>query len=104
MLGANTDSLPTHEAWAKSIGGVDFPLLSDYNKELARKYQVLTDEAGGIALRGVFIIDPNGILQYASVNNLAVGRNVKEILRLLAACQAGGACPVNWEEGQEVFK
>lgn len=104
VLGANTDSIPTHEAWAKSIGGVDFPLIADYNKTLSRQYEVLTDEAGGIALRGVFIIDPEGILQYASINNLAIGRNVKEVLRLVAACQAGGACPVNWEEGQEVFK
>lgn len=104
MLGANTDSLPTHEAWAKSIGGVDFPLMSDYNKELSRKYMVLTEEAGGIALRGVFIIDPEGIIQHVSVHNLAVGRNVKEILRTLAACQAGGACPVNWEEGQQVLQ
>lgn len=103
VLGANTDSVPTHEAWAKSIGGIDFPLLSDYDKKLSEKYGVLTEAAGGISLRGVFIIDPQGVLQYLSVNNLDVGRNVKEILRLLAACQMGGACPVNWEEGQETL-
>lgn len=103
MLGANTDSVPTHEAWAKSIDGVSFPLLSDYDKKLSEKYEVLVKEAGGIALRGLFIIDPQGDLQYISVNNLAVGRNVGEILRVLAACQAGGACPINWEEGQETL-
>lgn len=59
--------------------------------------------AGGIALRGTFIIDPEGKLQYYSVNNTDVGRNVNEILRVLSALQAGGACPVNWDEGQDTL-
>lgn len=98
VIGANTDSVPTHEAWAKSIGGVYFPLVADYNKTLSREYEVLMEKEG-IALRGTFIIDPEGNLQYINVNNTAVGRNVNEVLRVLAALQTKGACPVNWEEG-----
>lgn len=103
MLGANTDSVPTHNAWAESMGGIDFPLIADYDKKLSEKYGVLIDDAGGISLRGVFIIDPQGILQHISINNLDTGRNIKEILRVLAACKMAGACPVNWEEGDEVL-
>lgn len=77
---------------------MDFPLVADYNKTLSREYEVLMEKEG-IALRGTFIIDPEGNLQYISVNNTAVGRNVNEFLRVLAALQTKGACPVNWEEG-----
>lgn len=103
MLGANTDSIPTHNAWAESMGGIDFPLIADYDKKLSEKYGVLIDDSGGISLRGVFIIDPQGILQHISINNLDTGRNIKEILRVLAACRMAGACPVNWEEGQDTL-
>lgn len=98
-MGANTDSVPTHTAWAEHMGGINFPLLSDYDKQLSQTYEILTEEAGGIALRGVFIIDPDGYLQYIAIQNLNVGRNVQEILRILKALQTGKACPVNWEEG-----
>jgi peroxiredoxin (alkyl hydroperoxide reductase subunit C) len=100
VLGVNTDSIPTHHAWIKSLGGIDYPLLADYDKKLAKEYGVFLDEAGGIALRGTFIIDPEGILQYYSVNNTAVGRNVMEFLRVLKALQTRKACPANWDEGQ----
>lgn len=98
VIGANTDSVPTHEAWAKSIGGVDFPLVADYNKTLSRDYCVLMEEEG-IALRGTFIIDPEGMIRYINVNDTAVGRNINEVLRVLAALQTKKACPVNWEVG-----
>ncbi len=98
-MGANTDSVPTHNAWAQHLGGVSFPLISDYDKKLSQTYEVLTEEAGGIALRGVFLIDPDGFLQYQLIQNLSVGRNVKEVLRVLKALQTGKACPANWEEG-----
>lgn len=102
-MGANTDSVPTHNAWAEHIGGVDFPLLADYDKKLSQTYEVFIEESGGIALRGTFIINPDGYLQYILVQNLDIGRNVNEILRILKALQTGKACPVNWEEGQSTF-
>jgi peroxiredoxin (alkyl hydroperoxide reductase subunit C) len=86
-------------AWAKSIGGVDYPLVADYNKTLSIDYGVLMEEEG-IALRGTFIIDPDGFLRYINVNDTLVGRNINEVLRVLAALQTKKACPVNWEEGK----
>jgi peroxiredoxin 2/4 len=98
VLGVSTDSVPTHNAWAQSLGGVNFPLIADYNKTLAAEYGVLMEE--GISLRGTYIIDPEGTLQYININNTAVGRNVMEYLRVLKALQTKKACPVNWEEGK----
>lgn len=98
VLGVSTDSVPSHEAWSKSIGGVDYPLISDYNKTLSRDYEVLI-ENDGIALRGTFIIDPEGLVQYININNTSVGRSVNEYLRVLAALQTKKACPVNWDPG-----
>ena len=103
VLGVNTDSIPTHKAWIESLGGIDYPLLADYDKKVTREYGVYLDQAGGIALRGTFLIDPEGKLQQYSINNTDVGRSIDEVLRLLKALQAGGACPVNWDEGQDVF-
>ena len=99
----NTDSVPTHKAWVESIGGIEYPLLADYDKRVTKEYGVFLDEAGGIALRGTFIIDPHGKIQHISINNTAVGRNVDEVLRLVKALQVGAACPVNWEEGQDTL-
>lgn len=98
VLGVSTDSVPSHEAWANSLGGIDFPMLSDYNKEVSRNYGVLMEKEG-IALRGTFIIDPDGILKALSINDTSTGRNVNEFLRLLAALQTKKACPVNWQQG-----
>lgn len=98
VLGVSTDSVPSHEAWAKSLGGIDYPLLSDYNKEIARDYCVLMEKEG-IALRGTFIISPEGLLKHISLNDTATGRNVNEYLRLLAALQTKKSCPVNWQQG-----
>lgn len=98
VIGANTDSVPTHEAWAKSIGGVNFPLIADYNKTLSKDYEVLMEEEG-IALRGTFIIDTDGMIRYINVNDTSVGRNINEVLRVLAALQTKKACPVNWQVG-----
>lgn len=98
VLGVSTDSVPTHEAWAKSLGGIDYPLLADYNKEVSRQYEVLM-ESEGIALRGTFIIDPDGKLKAISINDTVTGRNVNEYLRILSALQTKKACPVNWQPG-----
>ena len=101
VLGASIDSAFSHQAWInKDFGGkLPFPLIGDVTKEISRKYGVLMEEKG-IALRGTFIIDPNGVVQSEMINNLTVGRNTEETIRLLKAFQSGELCPVNWKEGE----
>ncbi len=113
VMAASVDSVFTHLAWIKQprneggLGDIDFPIISDINKDIARKYNVLVEEAG-VALRGLFIIDENDIIQHATINNLSVGRNVEETLRLLEAFQFtakhGEVCPANWKKGQDTMK
>lgn len=98
IVGVSTDSVYSHQAWAKEIGTFNFPLLADMTKEIALQYGVLVEEKG-IALRGAFLIDPDGILQSAMINNLPVGRNIDELLRVAHAFQTGELCPVGWQEG-----
>ncbi|MFD2369028.1 peroxiredoxin [Brevibacillus sp. GCM10020057] len=108
VLGASTDSVYTHRAWINTprdqngIGPVNFPLASDYNKETARAYGIL-DEKTGAAYRGLFIIDPDGILRYQVVTDMNVGRSVDETSRVLQALQAGGLCPANWKPGMKTL-
>lgn len=108
VLGVSTDSVHTHRAWINTprdqngIGPVNFPLASDFNKETARAYGVL-DEETGAAHRGLFIIDPEGILRYQVVTDMNVGRSVDETLRVLQALQAGGLCPANWKPGMKTL-
>ncbi len=108
ILGVSTDSVYSHRAWINTpreqngIAGVRFPLASDMTKEVSRKYGVLI-EKDGIALRGLFIIDPDGVLQYSVITNLNVGRSVAETLRVLAALQTGERCPMNWEPGDKTL-
>src|SRR5208337_690231 len=93
VLGASEDSKYSHLAWIKrgDLGDLNYPLLSDYKKEVAERYGIL-DEKEGVVLRGLFIIDPDGVLQYKLVHNLSVGRNVDETLRVLEALQTGELC------------
>lgn len=98
VIGVSTDSVYSHQAWSKEIGEFNFPLLADMTKEIAMSFGVLIEEKG-IALRGAFLIDPDGILQSATINNLPVGRNIDELLRVLKAFQTGELCPVGWSEG-----
>ncbi|GAB2698350.1 peroxiredoxin [Paenibacillus thermoaerophilus] len=106
ILGVSTDSKFSHRAWINTpredngLGQLNFPLASDINKTVARDYGVLIEEEG-IALRGLFIIDPDGILKYQVVNHNDVGRSVDETLRVLQALQSGGLCPANWKPGQK---
>ncbi len=83
------------------LGGLNYPLLSDFNKQISRDYDVLV-EKDGLALRGLFIIDPNGVLRQITVNDLPVGRSVDETLRLVKAFQYvekhGEVCPADWNE------
>ncbi len=109
VVGVSVDSHYTHAAWKRThvddggIGPIRYPLVSDLNKEIARSYGVLLDE--GIALRGLFLIDKEGIVRHALVNDLPLGRNVSEALRVLDALRfhelRGDVCPANWNEGED---
>jgi peroxiredoxin (alkyl hydroperoxide reductase subunit C) len=108
ILGVSTDSVYSHRAWINTprdqngLGEIKFPLAADNTLAVSRDYGVLIDEEG-IALRGLFIIDPDGILRYAVVHDLNIGRSVDETLRVLEALQAGGLCPANWKPGQKLL-
>jgi peroxiredoxin (alkyl hydroperoxide reductase subunit C) len=109
LLGVSIDSKFVHRAWIKTprnqngLGELQYPLASDLTKKVARDYGVLLEDKG-IALRGLFIIDPKGILQYSVVHNLGVGRSVDETLRVLQAFQTGEMCPANWKQGDKTLK
>lgn len=103
LLSVSVDSEHSHKAWIQSsLGEVNFPMASDMTKEVSRDYGVLIEDEG-IALRGLFIIDPEGIIRYATVHDLDVGRSVDETLRVLKALQTAGQCPIDWEEGEELL-
>lgn len=101
VLGISTDSIESHERWIatpRGLGGLgvlNFSLASDQDGSVSRAYGVYLEQQH-VALRGVFIIDPNGVLQYQGVHNLSVGRRSEEILRVLAALETGGMCPEDW--------
>ena len=104
VLGASTDSKFSHLAWVQrgELGALKFPLLSDLKKETAISYGCL-DEKEGVALRALYIIDPDGVLQYQVVHNLDVGRSVDETLRVLEALQTGSLCPLGWHPGDKTI-
>ncbi|KAK0471816.1 thioredoxin-like protein [Armillaria novae-zelandiae] len=110
--GVSTDSQHSHFAWAnqpRKEGGLGpdlkLPLIADRNMSISRDYGVLLEDEG-IALRGLFIIDPKGILRQITVNDLPVGRSVDETIRLIKAFQFtyGEVCPANWHEGDKTMK
>ncbi len=109
VLGISTDSVHSHRAWVKTprdqngIEGLQYPLASDVGGRLAAKYNILVEDAN-IALRGLYIINPEGILQYAVVHDLNIGRSVDETLRVLQGLQTGGLCSADWTPGQENLK
>lgn len=109
VLGISTDSVYSHRAWLKTprdqngIEGLKFPLASDIGGRLAAKYNILVEDKM-VALRGLFIIDPEGILRYSVVHDLNIGRSVDETLRVLQALQTGGLCGADWKPGQETLK
>jgi len=113
VVGVSVDSVYTHNAWIQTpreqggLGPINIPLVADLKKTIARDFDVL-DEGAGVAFRGVFIVDPEGTVQSAIVNNLGVGRNISEVLRTLKAFQFvashdGEVCPANWDEGADVM-
>ncbi|MDR3563005.1 MAG: peroxiredoxin [Negativicutes bacterium] len=108
ILGVSVDSVFSHRAWVRTaqgdggLGGLDYPLASDITKQVSRDYGVLIEEQG-IALRGLFIIDAEGVLRYQVVSDLNVGRSVDETLRVLQALQTGGLCPIDWHPGERTL-
>jgi peroxiredoxin (alkyl hydroperoxide reductase subunit C) len=106
LLGASTDSDFVHLAWRESredLGKSPFPWLSDIKRELATSLGIL-DKNAGVALRATFIVDPEGIIRWASVNDLSVGRNPQEVLRVLDALQTDELCPCNRVVGGETLQ
>jgi len=112
ILGISVDSEFSHLAWlqtdraAGGLGDLNYPLISDLKKEICSSFNVLTDE--GVALRGLFIIDKEGVIQHSTINNLAFGRSVDETLRTLQAIQyvqdnPDEVCPANWKPGQKTL-
>ncbi len=103
VVGASTDSEYSHKAWfEKELPMVKFPILADTNHKISRDYGVLV-EGEGLALRGTFIIDPDGVLQYMVVANTSIGRSIQETVRTLEALQTGGLCPVDWKPGEKTL-
>jgi peroxiredoxin 2/4 len=114
IFGISVDSPFVHKAWVDTKredgglgGGLNFPLLSDLSKATAQAYGILTGN-DGVALRGLFLISPEGIVMHATINNLSVGRSTGEALRVLKAFQfvsthEGQVCPADWEEGKDTM-
>ena len=113
VVGISVDSQYTHLAWKNTpvneggIGNVQYPLVADLNKSISQAYGVLLPD-DGVALRGLFIIDKEGIIRHALINDLPLGRSVEEALRILDALQFsechGEVCPANWKPGEEAMK
>ncbi|MFL6285314.1 MAG: peroxiredoxin [Pyrinomonadaceae bacterium] len=109
VIGVSTDSVHSHRAWLKTprdkggVEGLKYPLASDITKQVARDYGVLIEDKG-VALRGLFVIDPEGTLRYAVIHDLNVGRSADETLRVIQALQTGGLCQAEWRPGQETLK
>lgn len=103
VLAASTDSVYSHKAWSESsLGKVQFPILGDTNHKVSRSFGVLIEEKG-IALRGTFVIDSNGVLRSATVNDLPVGRSVEETLRTVQALQTGKLTGCGWKAGEKTL-
>ncbi|MFP3984173.1 MAG: peroxiredoxin [Desulfurivibrionaceae bacterium] len=111
IIGVSVDSHFTHLAWKNTpvneggIGDIQYPLVSDLNKEISREYGVLLPE--GMALRGLFLLDRDGVVRHGLVNDLPLGRSIAEAMRLIDALQFhekhGDVCPANWQEGEEAM-
>ena len=110
VIGVSVDSRFTHLAWKNTavenggIGNIQYPLVEDLNKNIARSYGILLDES--VALRGLFLLDPKGTVRHAVINDLPLGRSVNEALRMVDALQfvethGDQVCPANWQEGDE---
>jgi peroxiredoxin (alkyl hydroperoxide reductase subunit C) len=112
VIGVSVDSKFTHLAWKNTaienggIGKIQYPLVQDLNKEIAKTYGILFN--GSVALRGLFLIDPTGKVRHSVINDLPLGRSVDEALRMVDAVQFsdthGEVCPANWKQGEDAMK
>lgn len=105
VIACSTDSQFSHLAWRNQHPGLrnlPYPMLSDFTRTTARNFEILKEETG-YALRGLYIMDPEGNLRYSVIHPEAVGRNAKEVLRVLTALQSGKMTPCNWEPGQKTL-
>jgi peroxiredoxin (alkyl hydroperoxide reductase subunit C) len=112
VIGVSVDSQFSHWAWKNTpvenggIGGIQYPLVADLTKQISRDYGVLLEDAG-VALRGTFLIDKEGVVRHAVLNDLPLGRSISETLRMVEALQYhekhGEVCPANWQEGEEAM-
>lgn len=106
VIGASTDSEFVHLAWRKShedLKGLQFPMLADTSKSLAEELGIL-EQTEKVAYRATFIVDPEGIIRWVSVNDLSVGRNIDEVIRVLDALQTGELTPCNWKKGESTIR
>jgi alkyl hydroperoxide reductase subunit AhpC len=106
VYGASIDSEFVHLAWRQNhadLKDLPFPMLADIKRELTTALGIL-DKNEGVAMRATYIVDPDGIIRFASVTDLNVGRNTQEVLRVLDALQTDELCPCNWQKGQDVLK
>ena len=106
LYGISTDSEFVHLAWRQNhadLKALPFPMLADLKRELSQSLGIL-DKGEGVCLRATFIVDPEGIIRFVSVNDLSVGRNPQEVLRVLDALQTDELCPCNWQKGDDVLK
>ena len=113
VAAVSVDSAFSHLAWVSmprgkgGLGKVTFPIIADLNKNIAKAYDVLLEDAG-VALRGLFLIDPSGTVRHATINDLPVGRSVDEAIRVIEAFQFvekhGEVCPANWKPGEDTMK
>jgi alkyl hydroperoxide reductase subunit AhpC len=106
LLGASTDTHFVHLAWRNNhpdLKQLPYPMLADTKRELSEALGVL-HKSDGVALRATFIVDPEGVIRHVSVNDLSVGRNVDEVLRVLDALQTDELCPCNWKKGEATLE
>jgi peroxiredoxin (alkyl hydroperoxide reductase subunit C) len=106
IYGVSTDSEYVHLAWRQNhpdLKALPFPMLADIKRELSSAFGIL-DKQEGVALRATFVVDPDGVIRFVSVNDLSVGRNPQEVLRVLDALQTDELCPCNWQKGDAVLK
>jgi len=105
VIACSTDSHYSHLAWRQNHAGLNnlpYPMLADFTRKIARDYEILKEETG-YALRGLYIINPDGILQYSVIHPEDVGRNSEEVLRVLQGIQTGKKTPCNWQPGQKTL-
>ena len=106
LLGFSTDTQYVHLAWRQNhpdLRALPYPMLADTKRELSTALGVLHKDEG-VPLRATFVVDPEGVIRHVDVNDLSVGRNVDEVLRVIDALQSGELCPCNWQPGQPTLK